>query len=344
MRKRLTLIAGVLLLIVAVPVAALFWFYESNFARTEGEYFDSDGVTIHYTMQGEGEPVVLVHGFAFNADLNWRSPGVIDALAKKYKVIALDNRGHGLSGKPTDVESYGEKMPKDIINLLDHLKIEKAHVIGYSMGGFITLKLTAMYPERLLSSAPCGMGWGQMDAATRDVVDRISTSLEQGRGFGPLLERLNIKADERGVAGRIFNYMLTSINNTLALAKAMRGMPGLTVNEPQLRANQVPVLSIVGRDDPLADNTPALHETMANHELVYLEHADHVTALRHPDFIPALVKHLEAHPAGSWSYDPNKQATATVPQPAPSPAPVETAPAPTASEATDAATPLPNAA
>lgn len=338
MRKRLAMIGGVLVLIVAVPVAALYWFYESNFARTEGEYFNSGGVNIHYTVQGEGEPVVLVHGFAFNADLNWRSPGVIDALAQKYKVIALDNRGHGLSGKPTDLESYGEQMPEDIVRLLDHLKIEKAHVIGYSMGGFITLKLTTIHPERLLSAAPCGMGWGQMDAETRDLVDRIATSLEKGKGFGPLLERLNIQAEAGGVAGRIFNYMLTSINDTNALAKAMRGMPGLIVSEPQLRANQVPVLSVVGRDDPLAEDAPALHETMANHELVYLDHADHVTALEHAGFIPALLKHLEAHPAGSWTYDANKGATS-----APAP-PAETAPAPAASEATEEAAPLPNAA
>jgi len=337
MRKRLALIGAVLALVVIVPVGALYWFYESNFARVEGQYFDSDGVKIHYTVQGEGEPVILVHGFAFNADLNWRSPGVIDALTKKYKVIAIDNRGHGLSGKPTDVESYGEKMPEDIIRLMDHLKIEKAHLIGYSMGGFITLKLTTMHPERLLSAAPCGMGWGQMDAETRDLVDRIATSLEQGKGFGPLFERLNIDVDDRGVAGRLFNYLLASTNNTLALAKAMRGMPGLSVSEAQLRANQVPVLSVVGRDDPLADDVGPLHETMANHELVYIDHADHVTTLREPEFIPALLKHLEAHPAGSWTFDPNKQS-------ATSPAPIETAPTSTPSETTEEATPLPNAA
>lgn len=341
MRKRLALIGAVLVLVIIVPVGALYWFYESNFARKEGQYFDSDGVKIHYTVQGEGEPVILVHGFAFNADLNWRAPGVIDALAKSYKVIALDNRGHGLSGKPTDVESYGEKMPEDIIRLMDHLKIEKAHVIGYSMGGFITLKLTTMYPERLLSSAPCGMGWGQMDAETRDLVDRIATSLEQGKGFGPLLERLNIDVDDRGLAGRLFNYLLTSTNNTLALAKAMRGMPGLAVSEAQLRANQVPVLSVVGRDDPLAENAGPLHETMTNHELVYIDHTDHVTALRAPEFIPALLKHLEAHPAGSWTYDPNKQ-----PEGAATPLGTqgETAPSPAQSDATEKAAPLPNAA
>ncbi len=313
MRKRLALIGAVLLIIVLVPVGALFWFYETNFARVEGQYFDSDGVKIHYTVQGEGEPVVLVHGFAFNADLNWRGPGVIDALSKEYQVIALDNRGHGMSDKPHDAADYGEKMPGDIIRLLDHLKIDKAHVVGYSMGGFITLKLITMHPERLLSAAPCGMGWGKIDAETQDLIERIASSLEQGKGFAPLLERLNIDTDGRGVAGRLFNYLLTSTNDTLALAKAMRGMANLEVTEEQLRANQVPVLSIVGRDDPLAENAPPMHEVMKNHELVYLEKADHVTALRHKEFIPAIQKFLKAHPAGSWNYETPKPVEATPP-------------------------------
>lgn len=325
MRKRLTLIGALLLLIIAVPLGALYWFYESNFGRVEGTYFDSDGVRIHYTDVGEGEPVVLVHGFAFNADLNWRSPGVIDALKQEYRVIAIDNRGHGLSDKPSDLAAYGEHMPGDIVRLLDHLKIGRAHVVGYSMGGFITLKLTTMHPERLLSAAPCGMGWGQVDAETADLIDRIATSLEQGKGFGPLLERLNIEDSRGGLTGRIFNRMLTSINDTQALAKVMRAMPALSVTEAQLRANQVPTLSVVGSADPLAENAGPLQEVMANHELVYLEGADHVTALRHADFLPALKKHLKAHPEGSWRYATPAPTTAA--ETTPAAVPVEEGPA-----------------
>lgn len=336
MRKRLTMVGGVLLLIVIVPVGALYWFYESNFARVQGEFFDSDGLRIHYTDVGEGEPVILVHGFAFNADLNWRSPGVIDALKDSYRVIAIDNRGHGLSDKPHDVAAYGENMPRDIIRLMDHLKIDKAHVVGYSMGGFITLKLTTMHPERLLSAAPCGMGWGQVDAETSDLIERIATSLEQGNGFAPLLERLNIDASRGGLVGSLFNKMLTSTNDTLALAKVMRAMPNLAVTEEQLKANQVPVLSVVGSIDPLAENAEPLHDTMSNHELVYLDGADHVTALRHVGFLTALRAHLEAHPAGSWAY--------AEPQPATPETPVTVPVSEQETETTPAAEALPDAA
>jgi pimeloyl-ACP methyl ester carboxylesterase len=311
MRK--ALIALVALLVI-VPAAGAYWFYKENFARVQGEFFDSDGVPIHYTVQGSGEPVILVHGFGFNADLNWRSPGFVNALAKRYQVIALDNRGHGLSGKPHEVEAYGENMPKDIINLMDHLGLEKAHVVGYSMGGFITMKLLTLYPERLLSAAPCGMSWDLLRDDHRETIDKIATALEQGLGFGPLLERLNINPNRRGLVERIFNRFLNRLNDTQALAKAMRGMEQLEVPEALIRDNQVPTLTVVGDIDPLAETAEKQHEVMKNHELVYLKGADHVSAMRHPDFIPALLKFLEAHPAGSWTYAAPREHQPEAPQ------------------------------
>jgi len=297
MRKKFAIFGIVLLVIILLPVAAMAVFYQNNFARVEGQYFDSNGVRIHYTEQGEGVPVILVHGFAFNADLNWRSPGIIDALAKDYRVIALDNRGHGLSDKPYDVAAYGEEMPRDIIRLMDHLGIEKAHVVGYSMGGFITLKLASMYPERLLSAAPCGMGWGRMDDENRALIDRIASSLEEGRGFGPLLERLNINIEERSFGGRMFHYMLNSLNDTQALAKAMRGMEQLEVPEEFLRTNQVPMLTIVGSIDPLAEQAGPMAEIAHSHSIVWVEGADHASCIRRPEYLTALQEFLANPPA-----------------------------------------------
>lgn len=310
MRKRWRVLLGLLFLIVVLPLAATFFFVRSEFGRVEGEYFDSDGVKIHYTVEGQGEPVILVHGFAANADLNWRNPGFNSALAEHFKVIALDNRGHGLSGKPHDPKEYGEHMPKDIINLMDHLGIQKAHVVGYSMGGFITLKLLTEYPDRLLSAAPCGMAWSDLDEANRAVIERIASSLEQGKGFGPLFERLNLKMPEAGFMGGMLNRGLSQMNDTLALAAAMRSMVQLAVPEDKIRNNQVPTLTVVGTVDPLGDTAPRQHEIMKNHEVVYLEGGDHLTAMRHPDFIPALINFLQAHPAGSWAYTPEVHAAA----------------------------------
>ena len=87
--------------------------------RVEGSYFDSDGVRIHFTDEGSGVPLVLLHGFAVNADLNWRLPGLTEVLAREFRVISMDLRGHGLSGKPHDPELYGDTMAGDVIALLD---------------------------------------------------------------------------------------------------------------------------------------------------------------------------------------------------------------------------------
>ena len=119
---------------------------EGRGARPEQPSFDSDGVPIHYLVTGraEGEPVVLIHGFAGNIETGGQ---VIAVLQKDYKVIALDCRGHGGSGKPHDPAKYGVEMANDVARLLDHLKIDKAHVVGYSMGSGIALNFAVHHPE-----------------------------------------------------------------------------------------------------------------------------------------------------------------------------------------------------
>ena len=78
---------------------------------------------------------------------NWKLPRVFQKLSKRYRVIALDNRGHGKSDKPYDPAQYGLELVDDVVRLMDHLGIAKAHVVGYSLGGFITLKLALRHPE-----------------------------------------------------------------------------------------------------------------------------------------------------------------------------------------------------
>lgn len=92
-------------------------------------------------MRGQGDPVILLHGFIFSAQSNWI--GVFDALSQAYhyRVVALDLRGHGESGKPHDAGRYGVEMINDVLSLMDDLKMERAHVIGYSLGGILALKI-----------------------------------------------------------------------------------------------------------------------------------------------------------------------------------------------------------
>src|SRR5258708_40043771 len=93
-----------------------------SFLHAEDFFFDSDGVKIHYIVEGKGEPVILIHGFAASIAANWGAPGIVKALAENYQVIALDNRGHGQSEKPHDSAAYGLKMTGDVLRLMDHLK------------------------------------------------------------------------------------------------------------------------------------------------------------------------------------------------------------------------------
>ena len=148
-------IVGVVLILGAGAIAFPLW---RILHRTPGQLFDSSGVDLYYTVSGSGEPVVLLHGFAVQSDLNWRLPGVTRALARDFQVIALDLRGHGRSGKPYEPEQYGLEMAKDVVRLLDHLGIERAHVVGYSLGGFIALKLAMLHPERIISLSALGAG------------------------------------------------------------------------------------------------------------------------------------------------------------------------------------------
>ena len=94
----------------------------------EDQSFDSAGVRIRYIEEGQGEPVVLVHGYTSNAEAQWARTGVLQALAGQYRVIAMDVRGHGRSGKPHDAAQYGPEMGLDILRLLDHLGIRRAHM------------------------------------------------------------------------------------------------------------------------------------------------------------------------------------------------------------------------
>ncbi len=118
-----------------------------------------DCVKISYFVEGEGEPVLLIHGLYSSADLNWRRPGLVAALAKHHRVIALDLPGHGRSDRPQNEAAYGKQIVVDIIGLLGHLKIKQAHLVGYSLGGMVAVKLLATHPDRVLSAVIGGMGW-----------------------------------------------------------------------------------------------------------------------------------------------------------------------------------------
>src|SRR5262245_26930584 len=121
--------------------------------------FRSDIVDIAYDVAAEGKAVLLIHGFASNARVNWWGPSCVKVLSEAgYQVITFDNRGHGLSGKLYDVAAYpAPEMAEDARRLLDHLGIERTLVMGYSMGARISAFLTVKHPARVRAAVFSGM-------------------------------------------------------------------------------------------------------------------------------------------------------------------------------------------
>lgn len=265
--------------------------------EVRGDFFiTQDGVPLHFVEKGFGEPLILVHGFAMNIDLSWRGPGVIDTLATRYRVIAYDARGHGLSGKPFGEEHYGTRMVDDIADLMNHLGIQRAHLVGQSMGGLTILKFVAKYPERVLSAAPNAIGWSRPTERNLDTIEQLALSLEQRQGFRPLLERLESTDGSMGQFTKLaMDTMVSYLNDEQTMACVARGLPQMTVSAEALRRNRVPVLTIIGTLDPLLAEAYELHEQMAMHTLVEVDGANHFYITSTPGYHAALMGFLAEH-------------------------------------------------
>lgn len=154
MHYRLALAAAVLTAAVLLPAA-------NKDQPKDGWFTTSDGIKIHYlTLGDKGSWVVLIHGYTGNAKGNWFDNGIAQALARNHRVVALDNRNHGMSDKP---QLNGPGRAEDTIELMDHLHIEKAHIGGYSMGGAFTGVLLATHPERFITAHFGGSGIMETD-------------------------------------------------------------------------------------------------------------------------------------------------------------------------------------
>lgn len=263
----------------------------------QDHYFDSNGIKIRYVEQGTGQPVVLIHGYTMSVEPGWFDAGVFQQLAKNYHVIAFDCRGHGKSDKPHDAKQYGAEMALDVVRLLDHLKIKKAHIVGYSMGSMITAKLLTMKPERFLS-ATLG-GHGGVLAPPETVIkgfEQIGAEMEKGsmrtlmgsltpQGQSPPTEEQLKQAEAIFLAGK----------DTAALAAVARGFTDLAFTESQAAAIKVPTIALIGTDDPLIEVVKKLKTAMPALKVVGIQKANHMTAPPRPEFIAALHEFLKAN-------------------------------------------------
>ena len=188
----------------------------------EEHFFVSGGVRIHYVGEGKGDPVVLVHGFT-GSIAGWVDPGVMANLSRDYRVIALDLRGHGKSGKPHDSGAYGENLGIDVIRLMDHLGIAKAHIVGYSQGARITGYLLTTYPNRFITAtlggSPAQIDWPESDA-------------QRAEEDAQHMEQQSISGIKDG-------------QDYLALAAMARARRRLAVTKDQIGRVKIPTMAIV---------------------------------------------------------------------------------------------------
>jgi pimeloyl-ACP methyl ester carboxylesterase len=248
----------------------------------------SDGVKIHYLVQGRGTPVVLIHGYTGSAEGNWFRNGVAQALAKNHMVVALDCRNHGKSDKP---QPGGPGRAEDVIELIDHLKITKAHFHGYSMGGGIVARLMEKVPGRFLTAGFGGSGIPETDE-WRDKVppDKEGRDPKEAEASRALRVR---SAMDRGKSREEAEKLAD------APAKSRPAIARPAPLKVDLTKVTFPVLAINGEFDRPNAKTHRLWRELRNFTNVVLPGKSHLTAIAAPhmpkEYLESAVKFINAN-------------------------------------------------
>ncbi len=270
-----------------------------------------DKVRLHYEEVGQGTPVLFVHEFAGD-HRSWEPQ--MREFGKRYRCIAYAARGYTPSDVPADENAYSYlHVMRDCVAVLDHLKIEQAHIVGLSMGGYTTLQVALNHPHRVRSMTLAGTGSGSERAFTElfhknsqelaDVFEREgAASVAKTYGNGPSRVPFAIK-DARGFAE--FSRMLAE-HDAQGSANTSRGFqgarPSLYDFEAGIRALKIPALIVVGdEDDRCIEPSLFLKNTIAASGLVMLPKTGHVVNLEEPDLFNQVVGDFLARvDAGRW--------------------------------------------
>jgi pimeloyl-ACP methyl ester carboxylesterase len=242
----------------------------------------SPTLRIAYDVVGEGPPIVLVHGFASNRMTNWRAPGWYDTLVNAGRqVIALDVRGHGESDKPHDLDAYDEgELALDVVRLLDHLGHAQADVMGYSMGGFLTLRMLHDNPGRVRRAVIAGVGQNYYDEE-RLQADAVAAGL-----------RAPAASDVEGEVPRTFRVFAERGKNdleALALCKLRRRHSFTAAEFGRL---DVPVLIVLGEADTMTGPPDALARALPSARVVIVPKRDHMSTVGDKTYKAAVIDFL----------------------------------------------------
>ncbi len=247
--------------------------------------FLSDGVEIAYEVAGEGEPILLIHGFASNMAVNWKGTNWVKTLTDAgRRVITYDNRGHGRSQKLYDIMSYsGKLMAEDARRLLQHLEISSVDVMGYSMGARITAFLAFGNPALVRSAIFGGLG-ENMILGTGDP-EPIAKALEAAT-----LDDVTTKR------GRMFRVFAERTGSDLrALALCMRA-PKPKVSVQMIKLLPMPVLVVAGEKDTVSGSAETLAELIPNGKALTLPGKDHMNAVGDRLYKAEVLRFLQERP------------------------------------------------
>jgi pimeloyl-ACP methyl ester carboxylesterase len=239
-------------------------------------------VEIAFLDEGEGEPILLVHGFASSKEFNWVNPGWFTTLkGAGRRVIALDNRGHGQSTKLYDPADYHtERMVDDARALLDHLGLPRADVMGYSMGARIAAFLALAHADRTRSIVLGGLGLHLVDGV--GLPESIAEALE-----APSL------ADVTDPQGRTFRAFADQTrSDRRALAACIRGSRQVMARD-KAASIQTPTLIAVGTKDPIAGSAEQLAAIIPKAAVLPIPGRDHMLAVGDKVFKAGVLQFLQ---------------------------------------------------
>lgn len=283
-----------LLFVVAICIFSAPMFAQERF-------FDSDGVNIRYVERGVGEPVVLVHGIMGTVENNWDETGVLSDLSRDHHVIAFDMRGHGKSDKPHDPSLYGREMALDIVRLLDHLKIQKAHLVGYSLGSFVVGLAVVVQPGRFASVTFGGESPFIGDWTTRTIQNSEQSAKQIEDGLLRSLITANAPPGAPPTEEEIRQRSVQALmgQDRQAIAAVRRSYGAFLVTESQLRSVSVPLLGVAGSDDPSLADIEYLRKLRPDTEVVVINGATHNAprnARARLEFVEAIRRFIDTHP------------------------------------------------
>ena len=266
--------------------------------KPEHKYFTtSDGVKIHYMVIGKGTPVILIHGYTGSAEGNWFRNGIAEALSKTHLVIAIDCRNHGRSDKP---QPGGRGRAEDVIEMMDHLKIQKAHFHGYSMGGGIVGRLMALIPERFITAGFGGSGIRETDPEWIAKVPKDKEGIDPQESDASRALRIR-SAMDRGMSKEEAEKLVSTPRQAPATTTPAAAANAPPQAGPQLDLTMVtfPVMAINGElDRPLA-KTVRMHRELRNFTNIVLPGKSHLTAIAAPympkEYLESVVRFINAN-------------------------------------------------